>query len=180
MFSVLALGACENASVPFMAKKIVLQCPEYFVLEDAASITQFRDGPGRDITDVLARAQIGEMQLGCITNIDNDTNAGKMIIEITPVVAAEMGPANTTQTASLPYFIVVTDVNKNILYREPLSMKVSFRGNKTQVVILPAPTTVEIPITPEIRNNYYRVYSGFELTREQAEYNRKAIQDRLR
>ncbi len=103
-----------------------------------------------------------------------------MIIEITPVVAAEMGPANTTQTASLPYFIVVTDVNKNILYREPLSMKVSFRGNKTQVVILPAPTTVEIPITPEIRNNYYRVYSGFELTREQAEYNRKAIQDRLR
>lgn len=173
------LAACENVNVPFTEKKTVLQCPDYFVLEDAATITKFRDGPGRDITDVVVRAQIGEMQLGCITDIDNDTNSGKMLVEVAPVIAAEMGPANASQTASLPYFVIVTDPKKNILYREPLTMTVSFKGNRTKLVVLPPPTTVEIPITPEIRNNYYLIYSGFELTKDQVEYNRKAIQDRL-
>jgi hypothetical protein len=173
----ISLAACD--SIPLMEKDIVLQCPDYFVLEDAASLTKFRDGPGRDITDVEVRAQIGEMSLGCLSNIDNDTNSGKMVIEIAPVVAAEMGPANKTQTATLPYFVVVTDPNKNILYREPLTMEISFKGNKTQIVILPPPTKVELPITPNIRNDYYRIYSGFELTKDQVEFNRKAIKDRL-
>lgn len=176
----LLLSACENTSLPFLEKPLVLQCPDYYVLEDAATITQFRDGPGRDIIDVVARGQIGEIQLGCVTDVDRETDSGKMLIDITPIIAAEMGPANSTQSTVLPYFVVVTDPKKNILYREPLKVDVSFQGNKTQVILLPQTTTVEIPITPEIRNHYYRIYAGFELTEEQAAYNRKAIQDRLR
>jgi len=178
--STLALGACESVEEinPF-TPDITLQCPEYFILEDAASLTQFRDGPGRDITDVVARAQIGEMQLACLSDIDGETNTGKMVIDVSPVIAAEMGPANTAQSATLPYFVVVTDPKKKILYREPLKLPVSFAGNKTQIVLLAPPTSIELPITPDIRNDYYRIYGGFELTKEQVQYNRKAIQDRL-
>lgn len=177
--TVAVLGGCETAGLPFMEKAVVLQCPDYFILEDAAAITEFRDGPGRDITDVVFKAQIAEMQLGCLTDIDKDTDSGKMVIDISPIVGAEMGPANTSETAKVPYFVIVTDPNKEILYREELSLNVSFRGNNTQIVILAPPTSVEIPITPTIRNNYYRIYSGFDLTREQVEYNRKLIRDRL-
>ncbi|MEX0695517.1 MAG: hypothetical protein WD075_13790 [Rhodospirillales bacterium] len=162
-----------------MSKALVLPCPSYYILEDAATLTQFQDGPGRDITDILVKAQIGEMQLACLTKVDKETDSGIMVIEIAPFVAAEMGPANTTENATLPYFVVVTDPEKNILYREVLQLKVSFKGNRTQIIMLAPPTSVEIPITPKIRNDYYRIYSGFELTREQADYNRKAIQDRL-
>jgi len=178
--SSLALGACESVEEinPF-SQAVTLQCPEYYILEDAAALTQFRDGPGRDITDVLVRAQIGEMQLACLSDIDGKTNTGKMVIDVSPIIAAEMGPANTTQNATLPYFVVVTDPQKKILYREPLKLPVSFRGNKTQIILLAPPTSIELPITPEIRNDYYRIYSGFELTEEQVRYNRKAIQDRL-
>lgn len=177
--SALALGACGADSLPFMDKKIVLPCPNYYILEDAANLTQFQEGPGRDIIDVVARARIGEMQLGCLSDIETDTDSGKMVIDVSPVIAAEMGPANATNTATLPYFVVVTDPDKNILYREPLSVRVSFEGNKTQIILIAPPTSIELPITPKIRNDYYRVYSGFELTKEQVEYNRKAIQDRL-
>ena len=102
-----------------------------------------------------------------------------MTIEISPIIGAEMGPANTTDSATIPYFVVVTDPNKKILYREELSTSVSFKGNRTQIVIAAKPTAVEIPITPTIRNNYYRGYSGFELTHEQVEQNRQAIRDQL-
>lgn len=177
--STLLLSACGADSLPFMEKEITLPCPNYFILEDAASLTQFQEGPGRDITDVLVKARIGEMQLACLTDVDNETDTGKMVIDISPIIAAEMGPANTSNNATLPYFIVVTDPDKKILYREPLTVSVSFQGNKTQVVLIAPPTSVELPITPKIRNDYYRIYSGFELTKEQVEYNRKAIQDRL-
>ncbi|MDP4796255.1 MAG: hypothetical protein NWR87_05020 [Rhodospirillales bacterium] len=174
----LTLSGCS--SVPFLKKSVVLNCPNYYILEDAATLTQFRDGPGRDITDILAKAKIGEMQLGCTSDIDSDTNSGKMTIEISPIIAAEMGSANTTEKATLPYFVVVTDPSKNILYREELKVDVSFKGNRTQVILLAPPTSVDIPITPKIKNDYYKIYSGFVLTQDQVDYNRKAIQDRLR
>lgn len=173
-----SLSAC-GARLPFTDEPIVLKCPNYFILEEAATLTQFRDGPGRDLTDVLVRAQIGEMRLGCTSDIDNDTNSGKLIVEVSPVFAAEMGPANDTNTSTLPYFVVVTDPDKKILYREPLRIDISFEGNKTQVLALAPPTSIDLPITPDIRSNYYRIYSGFELTKEQVEFNRKAIRDRL-
>lgn len=173
------LSACGTDSLPFMSKEITLPCPDYFILEDAASLTRFQDGPGRDITDVLVRAQMGEIRLGCLSDIDGKTDTGKLVVDVSPIIAAEMGPANTTNSSTLPYFVVVTDPDKKILYREPLTLDVSFKGNKTQVILFAPPTSVELPITPEIRNNYYRIYGGFELTKEQVEYNRKAIKDRL-
>ncbi len=179
LLPLLGLAACETPELSFLKKDVLLQCPDYFILEDAAALTKYRDGPGRDITDVEHRAQIGEMELACTTDVDHETNSGNMTIEVSPIIAAEMGPANQSETATLPYFVVVTDPNKKILYREELSVDVSFKQNKTQIIFKAPPTAIEIPITPTIRNRYYRIYSGFELTREQVEHNRKAIKDRL-
>lgn len=173
-----SLSACESG-IPFMEKPIVLGCPDYFVLQEAATLTRFQDGPGRDLTDVEVRAQIGEVRLGCESDIENETDSGTLIVDVSPVIAAEMGPANKTDSATLPYFVVVTDPEKKILYREPLDLDVSFKGNRTQLVVIAPPTFIELPITTEIRNDYYRIYAGFELTKEQVQYNRKAIQDRL-
>ncbi len=177
LLAMVTLSAC--ARLPFTAEPIILKCPNYFILEEAATLVSFRDGPGRDLTDVLVRAQIGEMRLGCLSDIDNETNSGKMVVEVSPIIAAEMGPANDTGTSTLPYFVVVTDSDKKILYREALSIDVSFEGNKTRVVALAPPTSIDLPITPDIRSRYYRIYSGFELTKEQVEFNRKTIRDRL-
>lgn len=171
--------ACETSDLPFVDAPIILPCPPYFVLEDAANLVQFQDGPGRDITDIVVSARMGELRLGCLSEIDNDTNAGQMELDVSPVILTEMGASNTTSKAELPYFVVITDPEKNIIYREELTLPVSFEGNRTRLVVTAAPTTLELPITPDIRSKYYRVYSGFVLTPEQVEFNRKRIRDAL-
>ena len=175
---VLGLSACETPDL--FSDPVVLQCPDYFILEDAASITVYRPGDGRDLTDVTARAEMGRVELACLSLIDNKTDSGTLEVDVVPVVAVEMGPANESQTASLPYFVVVTNPDKEILYREELSVNVSFAGNRSRLIARGKPTTLEIPITPEIRERYYLIYSGFVLTRDQVDYNRRAIQNRLR
>ena len=160
----LVLAACQTPDIPFLKKDVILQCPNYLILEDAAALTQYREGPSRDITDVEFRAQIGEMELTCLTEVDPDSNSGSMTIEVSPIIAAEMGPANQIESATIPYFVIVTDPNKEILYREELVVDVSFKLNKTQVIFKAPPTSIEIPITPTIRSKYYLIYSGFELT----------------
>lgn len=175
----LALSACENSGIPLISKPIVLPCPGYQILEDASALTKFQDGPGRDITDIAFKAEMREIRLACLSEIDKETNSGHMEIEVAPVMLAEMGSAIGNENATLPYFVVVTDPEKKILYREELAMQVSFKGNRTRLVATAPATTVVIPITPKIRNNYYIIYGGFALTPEQTEYNRKLIRDRL-
>ena len=179
LIGAVALAGCQTSDLPFVDEPIILPCPEYFVLEDAANITQFRDGPGRDITDIQVTARMGEIRLGCLTEVDNDTNSGIMELDVSPIALAEMGASNAEASANLPYFVIITDPEKNILYREELTLPISFEGNRTRLVITAAPTTLELPITPEIRSKYYRVYSGFVLTPEELEFNRKRIRDRL-
>ncbi len=178
-FGALALAGCETSDLPFVDKPVILPCPNFFVLEDAANLTQFRGGTGRDITDILVSAEMGEIRLGCLSNVDSETNAGVLELDVSPIILAEMGASNTEAKAKLPYFVVITDPDKEILYREELNVEVSFEGNRTRLVITAAPTTLELPITPEIRSKYYLVYAGFVLTPEELEFNRRRIRDKL-
>ncbi len=178
--ALLGLSGCGADSIPFYTAPIVLSCPDYAILEDAATLTAFQDGPGRDITDVTVRAEITQVRMECITDVDSDTNTGHMEIKIIPIIAAEMGAANVAEDATLPYFIAIIGPDKEILYREGLSMDVSFKNNRTRLIALAPSTTVELPITPDIRNRYYQIYTGFELTEQQAAFNRKRIRDRLK
>ena len=178
-FGALALVGCETSDLPFVDKPVILPCPDFFVLEDAATLVQFRDGPGRDITDILVSARMGEIRLGCLSNVDTETNTGVMELDVSPVILTEMGASNTEAVAKLPYFVVITDPDKEILYREELNLNVSFEGNRTRLVVTTVPTTLELPITPEIRSKYYLVYAGFVLTPEELEFNRKRIRDRF-
>lgn len=172
------LAGCSN--VPFAGKPIVQPCPTYFILEDAAALTKFKDGPGRDLTDIEYRAEMKTVELTCLSNIDRETKSGTMDVDVVPVVGAELGAAYSGETATLPYFVVVTNAEKKILYRDELRFEISFKGNRTRLIARPATTTIEIPITPEVNSKYYQIYSGFALSEDQAAFNRKAIQDRLR
>ncbi len=176
--SLLLIGACGKFSI--LDTPIVLKCPEYFIIEEAAGRIQFRDGPGRDIVDIEDKAQIGNIDLGCISNVKTNTNAGSMDLEIAPIFGVERGAADRDQKATLPYFISITDQNRNILYREAFKFNVSFAGNKTRLIAKAPLVKIEIPITSERRSSFYRIYVGMELTKDQLAHNRKLIEDALR
>ena len=59
--AVLAAGALSGCGV--LSKKEATACPQYVVASDAASVTRFREGPGRDLTDVVNQGEINGVLL---------------------------------------------------------------------------------------------------------------------
>lgn len=176
--ALVALSACS--AMPFTGDPIVQPCPDYFILEEAASLTQFRDGPGRDLIDVEYQAEMRTIALGCLSDIDTDTRIGEMEVEIAPVVGVELGAAFNGQETTLETFIAVMNPEDKVLYREAISIPISFQGNLTRLIVKAPQTTVALPITPDVSSRYYRIYGGFALTPSQVDYNRKKIDEGLR
>ena len=56
----LGLAACGESINPFSKDVIDVGCPSAIgALKEAEELTRFRDGPGRDLTDVRFEARIG-------------------------------------------------------------------------------------------------------------------------
>jgi hypothetical protein len=168
------LGGCETAETvtDYFKKPIILPCPDFRILADAAYYTTYRPGPGRDLTDVDVEGNFDNMRLGCLTKIDKKTRIGIMEVDVILDFAAQRGPANTTRKAVFPYFVSVTDLDKKILYREEFKVSVDFPGNQTGLGFRNEPITLELPLKPELTGENYIVFTGFKLTREQLDQNR--------
>ncbi len=176
---VLALGLSACSAYEYVSDKIsapiILKCPNYWVVSDAASMVKFRDGPGRDLTDVNYEGEIIGVQLACLSDVDRKTLTGTMEIDIAVRFVAQRGPANRDRKARFNYFIRVLDPNKKILKGEDLSVVIDFPGNKTRLKFQSPTLTLEIPITSEWPRSYYRIFAGFKLTREELDFNRRKI-----
>ncbi len=159
-----------------LSAPIILKCPEYLVLADAATMTKFRDGPGRDLVDVNYEGEITGVQLGCLSNIDKTTKTGSMDVDVTLLFSANRGPANRNRRARFDYFISVVNPKREILDRKGYPLVVTFPGNKTRVNFASKPVIMELPITSQWPRSYYRIFVGLKLTREELRYNRELIQ----
>lgn len=162
-----------DAVTSLWSKPIVLPCPDYRILADAARIVQFRDGPGTDLVDVNIDGQLGDLTMECTTDVDKETKSGTMVVEVRVSFGAKRGPANATKRAVLPYFISVTDQKRNVLYREEFQIAVIFPGNQSAVQFFGEPVKLELPLSPKITSRDYRIYTGFKLSRAQLQYNRR-------
>lgn len=154
------------------ADPIILPCPDNRILADAAEYIQYREGGGRDLTDVDFAGNIANMGLACLTRIDKETKVGEMEVEVVFTFVANRGPANTTRKAQYPYFLAVTNIDKEIVYREEFDIGVDFIGNASRFTFKNEPITIILPLRPEVTDKNYLVYGGFELSREQLQLNR--------
>ena len=166
-----ACSAYEYAT-DLISTPIVLQCPKSWVIADAANLVRFRQGGGRDLTDVDYEGQITGVRLGCTTNLDKKTRVGTMDVDVNVLFDATRGPANRDRKALFRYFISVSDNDRKILYREAFSLPVDFPGNTTRLRIQSSTITLQLPIDPKRSSSYYLVFAGYELTHEELEFNR--------
>ena len=172
------LGGCDTVSTTFdnatslWSKPLVYECPSYRIIKDAAHIVAFKPGSGRDLVDINFEASIRDATLECLTYVKKNTKAGHMEARFSVDFAARRGPANKTRSATLPYFVHVTDKNKDMLYREPLKITVNFPGNRSAVQISGETIPLELPLRSDVSSKDYIIYTGFALNREQLEYNR--------
>ncbi len=69
-------------------------CPRVSLLNDAQSMTQYRGGPGRDLTDVLFEAKVVDVNWSC-KYLDN-----RVRVEAAIDIVAQKGPASEVSSAS--------------------------------------------------------------------------------
>lgn len=162
---VLALGACglfEDKPPP---------CPRIGILGQANKLTLYRDGPGRDLTDVTYEVEVRDVAWGCEYDFD-DEEGDSVLMEYNVLISATKGPAAESDDVSVPYFVAIADPKKHIKAKKIFTAKLHFDANavRTQSV---EELTQTIPIAPEYIGTDYDTFIGLQLTREQLEDQRR-------
>lgn len=140
-------------------------CPRVSIISDGASVTRFREGTGRDLTDMVAQAEIVDAAVEC----DYDRRGVDVALQV--AIAATRGPADRSRVAEFDYFVAVADAERNILAKEIFRVGFRFPQNQQRV------GTVEeieprIPLKSRAEGVDYQIIIGFQLTPEEIEWNR--------
>ena len=153
-----------------------LPCPRVSILADAATITRFKEGAGRDLIDVDFKGAFTDFTGSCGYDIDDDTDSGTLSMDLAVVMDLERGPANRGREIGFEYFISVTDSSKQVLNKEVFNVKVAFPGNQTFLTWSEDPddpVILTIPLKAGERGKNFSIFLGFQLSPEELLYNRR-------
>lgn len=141
-------------------------CPRLAILDDLNRVTKFREGPGRDLTDVAYTARL--------TKADGFCTAEKsgVKVEMKVSVVVERGPAATGNAVDLQYFVAIADANRRVLAKEVFPTRIPFDGNQR---LAGSSEEIEerIPLPRGADPSDYSIVVGFQLTPDEIEYNRQ-------
>jgi hypothetical protein len=140
-------------------------CPRASIINDGASVTRFRDGPGRDLTDVTMQAEIVDIAVEC----DYDRRGVDVALQV--AIAATRGPADRSRAADFDYFVAVADPQRNILAKEVFRVQFKFAPNEQRVGTVDE-IEPRIPLKSRADGVEYQIIVGFQLTPEEIEWNR--------
>jgi hypothetical protein len=150
-------------------------CPGWGMLQDQATITAFRDGPGRDITDIQYKARIVAPPGECEYFLDEK----RMVLSFTVVFDIEPGPTADAAQIRIPYFVAIVRKG-NVLIDKP-GFKENFEAiatlpeNRTSFRYQDAPIDIELPIGDDLNPRDIEILFGFQLTEDQLNYNRAQL-----
>ncbi|MEQ8709350.1 MAG: hypothetical protein RIC36_10195 [Rhodospirillales bacterium] len=157
------LAACTQRIAP--------PCPPQNKLIDHARITQFRDGPGRDITDIDFKAVMLDPVGQCVYPDEKD----RMIISLQVVFDIERGPTATTQTEDVPYYVAIVTRDQQIIRKQSFVAQLTYPERASRMRFIDGFVDIEIPLSESLRPNMIEVKTGFQLSEEQLLYNRASI-----
>ncbi|TVR95815.1 MAG: hypothetical protein EA406_13245 [Rhodospirillales bacterium] len=165
----LALGACGSSG-----RDSGPRCPGVRLLADAATMTQFAPGAGRDLTDVDYQVAFTDVEAECRL-VQSRREGSAMVVAVAPVMTAMRGPANSDRRASFSYLVSVLGRDDTILNVQRFPVAVEFPGNLTRVTVTDdnPPVIISIPLPEGGDGRAYDIVIGFHLTPEQLDYNRQ-------
>ncbi|EGE46801.1 MULTISPECIES: hypothetical protein [Acetobacter] len=156
------LGGCgdgESKSMDFAPT-----CPITHIPSEAADYYLYQ-GKGTGFKNMIARASILQLQGDCLAAGPKDLKT-RIVLRF----VIERGPAAAANTLTLPWFIAVLHgdriVNKHVFHHT-----VSFPANLSTFEDDTKVITVDLPIPPKNVDSDYRFEVGFQLTKDQLEYN---------
>lgn len=164
----LVLSSCSASFSEAFSKTKPPPCPPIYILADAATITKFRPGSGRDLTDVELEAEITGYKGSCSYN-----EAGAEV-EIQVGISVKRGPANTTRTGELSYFVAIPKFYPAPDAKAVFTVPVNFPVGMDLARVNDEDVVMRIPVKDKEIINNYEIYLGFQTTPDELDMNRRA------
>lgn len=149
----------------FGGKTAKRQCPPVLLLDHARDLTKFRDGPGRDITDIEFRARIVNFTGGC------DYDGDEVTVNLGVDILVERGTADVADKAAFTYFVAIPVFFPNAAGKRVFEAKAAFEDRQRRTVFHDD-LRLKIPIARGTPPNTASIYVGLQLSEEQLRYNR--------
>ncbi|WP_299441303.1 hypothetical protein [uncultured Rhodospira sp.] len=159
------LSACSNA---VFKREETRPCPPVRLEASTAQLTQFRPGPGRDLTDVVLEADLTGYQGAC----QYDDDEGVVRVDLTLSFAAALGPAATERRQAFAYYVAIPRFYPDPKGKQVFETAIAFPEGTDRVRYAGEELSLELPIAESGTAEDLPVYVGFQLTPEQMEYNR--------
>jgi hypothetical protein len=161
-----ALAALLSGCSSWLAKKDERACPRIEIVSDLSRIAKFRDGPGRDLSDLLYTARFDDVKSGCAYDKTGVT------VDMTVSLLAERGRAGEKQPkVDVTYFVAIMDAKRNILNEERFTSPFDFSDNK--VATINDELVERIPLAATAPGSDHTLILGFQLTPEEIDFNEK-------
>lgn len=143
-------------------------CPRVSFLSEAATLTRFRPGQGRDITDLELAAELTGYHGSC----DYDKRSNSMLVTLQFNMTAQRGPAAQGRNAELSYFIAMPTFFPEPKAKQVLPVSLAFPDNTDRVRYTDGEVTITFPIKDVKEMARYEIFAGFQLTQQEVDYNR--------
>lgn len=142
-------------------------CPQPLTVQDAARITRFKAGAGRDPRDVVFEANMAGAGTTC------SMGRNKLEVEVVMRIAVNAGPSVAGGVTRVPFFVRVLDAGGSVIVGkdELADYKISAtspRGVSDETV------AVTLPFSQVTELGAYRIAVGLKPTPEELQYNRRA------
>ena len=142
-----------------------IACPGVEVLQDLGELVRFRPGSGRDATDVLIEAWVDGVGGRCVLD------GKELLVDINVRLGMRRGPAADTRKVKIGYLVAITNLNRNVLSRQPFEAMFPFSNRKT--ILSKDTLDLRIPLQPGQQTNGFLIYVGLELSEQELAYNRR-------
>jgi hypothetical protein len=164
--ALVALALVLSSCSWFRRDEAARSCPRLGIVADAADLTRYRAGPGRDITDQLFTARIADVSGNC------RFDKASANIDMKVSLVAERGAAGVNEPAAdLEYFVAVTGPQDQILAKQNFSTRIDFSGRNRAGVA--EELAQRIPLPGDSNPANYAVLVGFQLSAEELAENRR-------
>jgi hypothetical protein len=160
------LGACApDRTVP--------PCPDVRVDAATANVTQFRDGPGRDVGDIVYQAEIVRYEGSCTQDLENDEGEAEVEMEVEFAMAT--GAASAEGEIPLYYFVAIPQLFPDPAAKRIFEVRREGPGGASKVQRWTENISLTLPVTKARPSAAYDIYIGFQLTDDQLAFNRTRI-----
>jgi hypothetical protein len=147
-----------------LSEEMKQKCPPVGIVAYTGELTRFV-GNSRDASAVDFRATLGKLNVTCRDSADKQG----LFADITFEISATKGPASTSNSVEIPFFVNVSRGSDAVLEKNMYSSRHTFDGDKWSAYR--ESVTAYVPLGPEGQILNYEVLIGLQISKAELQYN---------